>query len=168
MTGGLLAGAWAGTRHGFQTNMTTYALTRLDSHQVARTWDVLRSVIGVVCGFSAKRISEILEQIVSGKLQCWIATGDDDGTTRYYGAVITGIVDHTLEIHLVFGFEAMPPGMLARGLDMLKAFARNAGCTEVVGCVENDAVRAMYQRLLGANVVGDSDWVRFPLDQKEV
>lgn len=166
MTGDLSAAALADTGQGLQSNMTTYALTRLDSHQVAQAWAALRSAIGTVCGFSPKRISEILERIVSGKLQCWIGTGDDDGTTRYYGAAITGVVNHTLEIHLVYSFEAIPPGMLARGLDMLKAFARNAGCTEVVGCVENETQRAMYQRL-GADTY-DSNWVRFPLDEKEV
>lgn len=146
--------------------MTTYALTRLDSQQVARAWDVLRGVIGAVCGFSAKRISEILESLVSGKFQCWIGTGDDDEATRYHGVVITGIVERTLEIHLLYAFQALPPGMLTRGLAMLKAFARNTDCAEIVGRVENDTIRAMCQRL-GVDP-GDCDYVRFPLDEEEV
>lgn len=134
----------------------TYNLLRLEPTQVGNFWNLIKT--GLVGGLASAdrspvRDQNILEQLVSGGMQCWFLTSDAPeavAVTQIYEDAITK--ERVMLIYSLYSFNetgTVPIDEWVKALNKVRAYAHSQGCAKVVSYTNEDRIREIYRRAGG-------------------
>ena len=118
---------------------------------------------------SPKRLTKILEGLLSEKLQCWSLVENPEGyaaNPEIYLIATTSLVTDditevkSLMIYSGYGFKKIPRKMMADGIETLKTFAEGNDCCNIVAYAKLGAI-TRHATSFGAK--HDFDFITIPL-----
>ena len=128
-------------------------LIQLGPEQVGVFWDGIRhgiTQVGRITGESEElkqaRVNKALENILSGKYQCWVIYDGDGEERKFYAFVLTYVYkDHLTEeeslfVDTLYGFRPMNNEMVRDVGERLTEYARGIGCTRMRAITSNKRV----------------------------
>lgn len=136
-------------------------LRLLTPDQVALFWTDIRealrySVIPLAEATDAS-LNSILETILTGGMQVWVALGKVEEQERPIALAVTyinkdiGTGTKKLVIYALCGYHFIEEGVWREGLEVLRKFARAEGCTGIVGYTKVPRV-VEVAKMLGGKV----------------
>ena len=128
-------------------------LVQLQPDQISVMWEGIRFSV-----LSADRVPEELQQdyaitllqnLLSGNIQCWIVYGMEGEDKVLYAIATTSIIDEKifgakiLRVNTLYGYRQLSDEMYAEGLDTFKKFAKSRGCKALIVETYSNKVRTM-------------------------
>lgn len=126
---------------------------RLQPTQVADFWDAIKHAIVCANAVPEDKVQEYtnraLENLLSGRHECWVTIDDSEGKREIVAIGITSILQDRflgfsyLYVDTVFGFRRMSTELGVESLEAAKLYAKNNGCTCVKGYTNNERVKQL-------------------------
>ena len=133
-------------------------LVQLSLDQVAKLWDVIRysveESLPPTVGESPDRMNNILANLLSSAMQCWISYNRSN-SNKFEGVVVTEIIldrvdrSKALLIYSLYGYEIASRGSWLEGYTALSKWARSEGCSKIIGYTNNERVIRVVKGLGG-------------------
>lgn len=134
-------------------------LVRLLPDQIAEYWELLEHAIEValppVVGESPDKMKHILENLLTGKMDCWASFKVENKNIAIDGAMATMIVEDQMSgtrdllIYSVYGIQDIARGSWAAGYETIKKWAKGNKCGRIVGYTSVPSVITAVKRLGG-------------------
>jgi hypothetical protein len=132
-------------------------LIKVLPNQIAERWKALEPIIKVslppmITGSDAA-MKEILQALISGRLNCWLYGKDEKSI---YAVLTTKVVNDTetgcrnLIIFSLTGIRAMNDSIWRDGYSLLRQFAKQQGCKNIIAYTNSKRVIESVKSL-GAN-----------------
>lgn len=118
-------------------------IVQLQPEQVTHYWDGIKLALTeanrIEFEYREKFLNHALSNLLSGRFQCWVVFDWDDAETRrIYAIVVTSLVESklynsiSLYIDCLYAFRKMSQEIIDDGIQKLKQYALNSGCSEIV------------------------------------
>ncbi len=139
--------------------------------QVARHWEQIGYWIEqalppiVDSRKSSERMNNILESILVGRLDVHLFLIYEDEKPTIYATMVTAIIlsvdsnDKELLIYSVYGSRRMGKQILFEGLELIKKYAKSAGCSAITAYTNAEGIKALFK-----NIGGDSSFTYLRLE----
>jgi len=134
-------------------------LVRLTPEQVTRNWNeiayAIKACLPPVVENSDDVMNSALSGLVGSELQCWVGVASFNGINKICGIVITkintefGTKAKNLVVLTLYGYTKIENSLWLEGLDTLRQFARDNGCSKIIGYTNVKRVVEVVEQLGG-------------------
>lgn len=132
-------------------------VNQLQPHQISHLWTAIRESIRRSSTISGPKfdhyLNVILEGLLSGRHQAWMAHRRDEDSHEAYGILITSLVSNhffghkSLIIDHMYAFRKWDGELVNEIFESFKTFAENCGCADIVAHTNNEKAMSMATRL---------------------
>lgn len=127
-------------------------IMQLQPEQIGAFWDAIKH--GMISlerlrgrgGSPQDRLNNVLKNLLSGYLQCWIIYSLDGEEKRLHGFGMTYIMqdkltdESILMIDSLYGFRKMSDDLAVESINGIKTYAKNVGCSKIYAVTKNKRV----------------------------
>lgn len=146
-------------------------LIKLLPEQISKHWDFLKEAIEralpPVTGNSNRRMLNILEDMLTEKMHCWVNTNSKSGRINAIATTQIVVDDISGEMHLLlyslYGVEPLDKDSWAIAFGTVAKFAESMGCAKVTAYSANPHVVKMAEEFGGDT---SYRYISFPLFKK--
>jgi hypothetical protein len=135
---------------------------KLQPTQIAALWDAIKLTLvqsnNVPDELQEGYTVKALENLLSGKYECWVLLQDDEQGRQIVGVAVTSIIKDPMYdqkyifMHAAYGFRRMSKELAFELRDALVAYGGANACKYIKGYTNNERVKQL-NRLIGAEEI---------------
>ena len=137
-------------------------IEKLSPQQVAVVWDEIkqkiRSQVAWETSDTERTLTNVLREIVSKKMQCWVASKVVKETKEVCGLLLTRInydviaEEKTLLIYAVYSFGFYKNDDWIDSFNVVRRYAKENGCKKMTAYSDNRRILDVSQSVLNGNI----------------
>lgn len=119
-------------------------LVRLEVHEVAKFWPILRKALDSI-GAGMEKPDRLLEALLDESVQCWLVLDIDDSLIGFVNTRLGSVEPQgtkIMEIRDLYSLNGIPTEIFSDANNRLDIFAKQNGCSKIIAYSDDRRVVA--------------------------